>query len=691
MYNNLTIVADWPKHSCCYFRISTINDKNIYSQANMRDAVSIMYANFINGMLGNIVAATMLVLAFSNGGDSHYKQIWLAVITFALLCRLVDGIYWFYKLRNTEYDGRAATHRFILGTVATALLWNVYSIGFYDSMSETEFAAMMAILCALAGGSNTILVGNRALSLLYVILILGPVSSLAVFSDSNFHFYFGVMGLMFCLALSFSGLRAANLLIKTINIRNENKNLVQTMHDEIAQVDDVHRRLTEAYESLNKANSSLEIEVARRTEEILGLSSLDPLTQLYNRSAFMEQLQKIAAKSIERGHSVALFFIDLNGFKKINDALGHKVGDAVLVEIANRLGAFANDYQAGRWGGDEFLMLLPYATHESAMSVANALLVRISQPLDIMSNQLHLTATIGIAMLPEHTNNETELVQLADFAMFEQKKKSVNEPRMFTPDLFENLMHIENLRNGLQGAILKRQLHICYQPIVSCDKKKPWSYEALLRWEFNGQLIRPDIFIPLAEQSGFIHDIGSWVLNRACIDASQWQHSPNAAVSVNVSIIQLMNDDFIDILEQALKTSNLPPKRLHIEITESMFADNKDKVRSQLDAIKARNVQVSIDDFGTGYSSLSQLQTLNFDTVKIDRSFVQNMNNGGDAIIRATLFIAKQFGSETVAEGIETELEAQQLAEMGVDYLQGFLFAKPMKNDDLTIWVSKHG
>ncbi|GAB2696994.1 hypothetical protein GCM10027170_30730 [Aliiglaciecola aliphaticivorans] len=512
---------------------------------------------------------------------------------------------------------------------------------------------------------------------------------MALFSGVTVHIFIGCLGLLYNIAITYSAARAADLTKEAIKLRNENTLILEKMQQKIAQTDAVHAELSQAYNHLSDNKEALEKEVERRTEEIRMLSSLDPLTQLYNREAFIRQLSETATKSIKSGHSVALLFIDLNGFKKVNDTLGHKVGDAVLVEVAGRIGAFANDYQAGRWGGDEFLMLLPYADHETAISVANALLARISQPLDVMSNQLFVSATIGIAMLPEHTSNETELIQLADFAMFEQKKLNLSAPRMFSQDLFENLKQIEELRNGLQEAISNKQLYLCYQPIVKCKTKQPWSFEALLRWNFNGNLVGPDTFIPLAEQTGLIHEIGAWVLNRACIDASQWQHSPNASVSVNVSITQLLDSDFIGVLDKALKTSKLKPERLHLEITESMFADNKEKVKAKINAIKERNVQVSIDDFGTGYSSLSQLQTLKFDTIKIDRSFVLNMQHGGEAIIRATLFIAKQFGCQTVAEGIETEQEALKLSEMGVDYLQGFLFSRPIKNDDLRHWVEK--
>ncbi|TRY31832.1 putative bifunctional diguanylate cyclase/phosphodiesterase [Aliiglaciecola sp. M165] len=648
-----------------------------------------MYKNVIPGMLGSIVAAAVLVFGFAEPTTHSLKVLWFSAICVLMVVRIVDGLYWYYRLKDTNFEGRAAITRFITGAVATALLWSVFAVGFFDTMSETEFAVTMAILCSIAAGSNSVLSGHKQTAILFVLLMLVPISSMAVIAGTQIHFYLGILGLMFSVALSMSGVKTARLTSETVALRNENKQLVDKMHSEIAQVDDVHKQLSDAYERLNEANSSLEKEVERRTEEIRELSNLDPLTQLYNRSAFIAQLKATVDASVERGHSIALLFIDLNGFKKINDTLGHQVGDAVLVEIANRLGAFANDYQAGRWGGDEFLMLLPYADSDTAMSVANALQARISQPLDVMSNQLHLDATIGIAMLPEHTADELELIQLADFAMFEQKKLQLSTPRMFTHDLFQSLKNVEALRDGLQEAINKKQLYLCYQPIICCKSKEPWSFEALLRWNFDNTLIRPDIFIPLAEQSGFIHDIGAWVLNRACIDASQWQHSPDASVSVNVSIIQLMDEDFIKILDKALETSKLPPERLHLEITESMFADNKQRVRDQLDAIKSRKVQVSIDDFGTGYSSLSQLQMLNFDVIKIDRSFVQNMQSGGEAIIRATLFIANEFGSQTVAEGIESEHEAIKLSEMGVDFLQGFMFAKPMTNDDLRLWVEK--
>ncbi len=646
-----------------------------------------MYTHCLGSLLGNFVASSVLVFGFPDPATNFSKYIWYTVMLALLAFRVSDLSYWHFKLRKTPFDGRAASNRFIFGSLATAVLWSAYSVFMFDKMKIVEFATTLIIIASLAGGASTVLAGHKNTASAFVAIILFPFAAIALMSDADYHQMLGMLAVFFGIVLYIAARKSAGFTTDTIQLKNEHAQLIKQMHSEKNEIDKVNQELNDAYIQLNKANSSLEEKVQRRTEKIAQLSNLDPLTGLYNRSAFTSQLKDLLSRSNERGTALALLFIDLNGFKKINDTLGHKVGDAVLTEIANRIEIFANDYHAGRWGGDEFLIALPYAEQDAAMSVAYALQTRIAQPVDVQSNQLSLGASVGIAMFPEHTTDELELIQLADFAMFEQKRAAQSAPRVFSHDLYQNLKNVQKLRDGLQHAINKRQFYMCYQPIVSFDTKKPWAFEALLRWNFNDNLVRPDIFIPLAEQSGFIKDIGAWVLNRACIDASQWQHTQEASVSVNVSVIQLLDDDFIYILDKALHTSGLSPKRLHLEITESMFADNKAKVKAQLEAIVERDVQVSIDDFGTGYSSLSQLQTLQFDTVKIDKSFVHNLDKGGEAIIRATLFIAKEFGSKTVAEGIETEQQARELHLMGVDYLQGYLYAKPMPNDELNQWL----
>jgi predicted signal transduction protein with EAL and GGDEF domain len=366
--------------------------------------------------------------------------------------------------------------------------------------------------------------------------------------------------------------------------------------------------------------------------------------------------------------------------------LGHKVGDSVLIQITQRISAFSENNSAGRWNGDEFLVALPYSDQDTAMAIAKAIITSISQPIYVHGNEVSLTACIGIAMAPLHSISATELIQLADLTMSEQKRSGNKHPRLFSNDLREKIQAAQLIFEGLQFAIEKKQFFLCYQPIQCAKNNVSFANEALLRWDFNGQLIGPDVFIPLAEKSGLIKEIGAWVLNRACMDASLWQHAPDTAVSVNVSVIQLMDDGFMRLLDNCLKSSGLPPERLHLEVTESTFIENQSKVRQQLEQIQARRIDISIDDFGTGYSSLSQLQSLPVNYVKIDKSFVDNVEGKGEAIIRATLFIARELDCKTIAEGVETKSQAVALSAMGVDYLQGYYFSKPMRNSDLIKW-----
>jgi diguanylate cyclase (GGDEF)-like protein len=405
-----------------------------------------------------------------------------------------------------------------------------------------------------------------------------------------------------------------------------------------------------------------------------------------NRNAFTQNLDAIIQASEHNKMPVALLFIDLNGFKKINDAMGHKVGDKVLVTVTQRMLAFSETSKVGRWGGDEFLVILPYSDKQTALSISKAIIKSIEKPIEVSGNELHLSASIGIAMSPLHSQSATELIQLADISMCEQKENGVWAPGMFTQALLAKIESSQTILEGLQKAIELKQLSLNYQPIVNSAAHKAESYEALLRWNFNGTLVTPDNFIPLAEKSGLIKEIGAWVLNRACMDAVHWLNSEAASVSVNVSVIQLMDDGFIRHLDNCLQSSRLSPDRLHLEITESTFVENEQKIRFQLDQIQQRRVKISIDDFGTGYSSLSQLQTLPVNFIKIDKSFVDNVHGKGEAIIRATQFIARELNCQTIAEGVETKQQADMLFSMGIDYLQGFYFAKPMPHKALLAW-----
>jgi len=433
----------------------------------------------------------------------------------------------------------------------------------------------------------------------------------------------------------------------------------------------------------------MEEKVKQRTQKIYELSNLDPLTRLFNRTAFLEQL-KVVTTTPQK--PFALLFIDLDGFKKINDSIGHKAGDDILRETANRLSQFTKDSQLlCRWGGDEFLIVFSDIDEASAVEKSKQLIALLSEPHNTENSILSVGATIGIALYPIHAKTEDRLIQLADMAMYYQKKQMRSAVCVFTEEMEKLFAYDLHLKNGLTKAIENKQLRLVFQPIICSKTLNIAAFEALLRWQLDDENIPPDEFIPIAEQYGLIHEIGAWVLQHACMQAKQWDNKREIIVCVNVSIIQLQDENFIGIVEEALSSSLLPAELLHIEITESVFASDLVVITNQIKSLQSMGIQVSIDDFGTGYSSLSAMQDLAVNMVKIDRSFVNKVDSNGKAIISAVMHMSSALNFTVIAEGVETEEQSQALLQLGVHYFQGYYYSRPIEIDNIPSYLeSKH-
>jgi EAL domain-containing protein (putative c-di-GMP-specific phosphodiesterase class I) len=271
--------------------------------------------------------------------------------------------------------------------------------------------------------------------------------------------------------------------------------------------------------------------------------------------------------------------------------------------------------------------------------------------------------------------------------MYHHKHIRSDNAVYFSPELYSDFQHDQFIRDGLKSALKNNEFELHYHPIIDLTTDKVWAIEALIRWQHQNINISPDEFVGTAERSGRIIEIGEWVIKQACKEAASWKFSNSIAVSVNVSSIQLLDKNFINMVDSALQGSGLSPSRLHLEITESVMLENTKLASAQLNAIADRGIHISIDDFGTGYSSLNQLQTMFFDVIKIDRSFLQNLNKRDLTIIAATKLIADEFNASTVAEGIETQEELDTLKRLDIRYIQGYFFARPMTSNDLIKWV----
>lgn len=411
----------------------------------------------------------------------------------------------------------------------------------------------------------------------------------------------------------------------------------------------------------------------------------DPLTGLPNRVLMLELLEHAFRVSRRSGRTSAVFFIDLDRFKDINDTYGHQVGDELLVAVAKRLtGLLRPGDSLARLSGDEFVVLCEDLIDSSmADPIAGRLNAELCRPFDLSGVEAKITASIGIAFTGKDIEAPEELMRAADLAMYRSKRDRVGSHDVLDLRELHLAGHQAGLARGLPGALARGELHLQYQPIVDARDGRLTGVEALLRWTHPSRgAVSPSVFIPFAEQSGQIIELGRWVLERSWSDRHLWQRERPAeiAMSVNVSAHQFMSTGFAAGVAAVLDRASADPGLLTLEITESVFVRDDERAFVVLAELKEIGVMLALDDFGTGYSSLGYLNTLPIDTIKLDRKFVAKLSHkpGSRAIVAAIIQLAHSLGMTVVSEGVETLEQHLELTELGSDFCQGFYFARPI-------------
>ena len=410
-------------------------------------------------------------------------------------------------------------------------------------------------------------------------------------------------------------------------------------------------------------------------QQIERMARCDLLTNLPNRFRFNEILTQ---RLKQASGTLALIYIDLDDFKTVNDTMGHEAGDQLLVEVAARLTADAGDAVVARFGGDEFLVVLDVETVDDAMAFAWKMLASISEPLVISGTKLTVTTSVGIALAPDHATEPSELLRAADVALYAAKAEGRNTVVLYTRSLLDALHHRRELENDLREAVRCGRLALHYQPIVDARTDQVRSYEALMRWQHPTKgMISPVEFIPIAERTGLISQMGAWALRQACLDARKWPD--RVSVAVNVSANQFKDaGGLIDNVKDALLISGLDPGRLELEVTESLLIVNQEATLDAIRALRRLGVRFSLDDFGSGYSSLGYIARYPFSKVKIDRSFAAQLttDNTSRSIIEVVCQLARKLDMRIVVEGIETEAQRREIVSLGAEQAQGWLFGK---------------
>ena len=425
--------------------------------------------------------------------------------------------------------------------------------------------------------------------------------------------------------------------------------------------------------------------IVEREHRITHLAFHDSLTNLPNRAYFRQSLDVSLARANRAAEQIAVLCLDLDGFKGVNDSLGHPTGDALLLSVGDALAKLAPEAMVARLGGDEFAVVLSEGFEEDRpRALAQAILDQLGQPIEANGHMVATGASIGIAISPGDGRDADILLKNADLALYRAKQDGRGIFRFFEPSLDEAARRRRRLELDLRIAMKAGQFKLEFQPIYDLKAERIGAFEALLRWHHPERgLIPPTEFIPVAEDSGMIVAIGEWVMREACRVAIDWPE--HVRVAVNVSPLQFRNSGFKSVVLQALAYSHLAPQRLEVEITETIFLDGEENVVSVLHQLREMGVRVALDDFGTGYSSLSYLRSFPFDKIKIDKSFVDSVASdpSAAAIVRAIVDLAAALDMETTAEGVEDESQLARLRGQGCGSIQGYLFSRPVGGDQI--------
>lgn len=425
-------------------------------------------------------------------------------------------------------------------------------------------------------------------------------------------------------------------------------------------------------------------------EQIWHQAHHDTLTDLPNRLLFDEHLSLALARAKRKQGKCAILFLDLDRFKLINDTLGHSNGDLLLQLVAQRLqeGLYEGD-TIGRLGGDEFLILLPELTHEEdAATVAEKIIGFFAEPFYLDTHEVFVSPSLGISLYPSDGENIGTLLKHADTAMYHAKEQGRNNYQFFTKELNKKIHDRLTVENDLRKALDRKEFVLHYQPLVDLISGQLVGVEALIRWQPpQGGLVSPEVFIPIAEETGLIVQLGERVLREACRQNLAWQQKgyPPHRISVNISARQFRESDFVETITRILEETGLDPQWLELEITESIAMEQGENTIRQLRQLQEFGIQIAIDDFGTGFSSLNSLRRLPLTTLKIDQVFIREIGNdcNGEAVLRSIIHLAKDLKLRIVAEGVEEQEQLDFLKRENCDEMQGYLFCKPLPCEEI--------
>ena len=612
----------------------------------------ILYAALPLSLLATLINATVLSALLWEQTRLAANLGWLGGIYLLTAARWVNYRN-FNKASSGLEPGNDWRLRTLLGTLLAGIFWGSASFLIFPEHSIAHQAIFALVIAGMSAGAVTTLSAVFGICASFLLTTLIPLIGVFALGEGTINFMMAVMSSLFLIMVLFSSRRLSHTILESLEMRYERQKAEQTIR---------HQAL------------------------------YDDLTKLPNRRLFLERLTRELSRSRRHDHTGAVLFLDLDHFKTINDSLGHGVGDELLRSVAARLRRrLRKEDTAARLGGDEFVLLIPELANDIDIAsgkvrrLANEVLKEFRQPFTVSGHELHVSASIGVAIFPIADEKPEDLLKKADVAMYSAKAGGRGAMQLFLPSMQQAADRRLTIERGLRRALSNGELELYYQPqFVSGERL--FGAEALMRWNHPGEgLVPPSQFIQIAEETGLIIPMGDWALRQACQDLVLIEEDSDIRFSVNISPRQFREPNFVERVKTILNETGASAERLCFEITEGTVIDNIDQAVERMEQLKSLGLSFSVDDFGTGHSSLAYLKRLPLDVIKIDQSFVRDIHSDpNDAIIVQTIIaMSHHMGLDVIAEGVETPQAKEFLLSKGCDKYQGYLFGRPEPFDSL--------